>query len=107
MTGNCFHVESRCFDISTSHADTTPMDPVKDLDRFEIYASESGSFTDKDSPLAAISAVDPATRILTTSFDLANLSSHLTVGSHYYVSLRAVAHTGLKSSFSPPASFSF
>jgi len=83
------------------------MDPVKDLDRFEIYVSESGTFTDKDSPLAAISAVDPATNDLTTTFNLANLNRHLTVGPRYFVSLRAVALTGLKSSFSPPASFSF
>jgi hypothetical protein len=83
------------------------MDPVKDLDRFEIHVNESGSFTDTDSPLVAVSAVDPTTHHLTTSFDLANLSSHLTVGPHYYVSLRAVALTGLKSSYSPPVSFSF
>lgn len=83
------------------------MDPVTDLDRFEIYVNESGSFTDTDSPLAAVSAVDPATKKITTSFDLANLSSHLTVGPQYYVSLRAVALTGLKSSHSPPVSFSF
>jgi hypothetical protein len=83
------------------------MDPVKDLDRFEIYVNESGSFTDKDSPLAAVGAVDPATNNLTTSFDLSNLSTHLTVGPRYFVSLRAVALTGMKSTFSPPASFSF
>jgi hypothetical protein len=91
----------------TSYADATPMDPVKDLDRFEIYVSESGTFTDKDSPLADVSAVDPATNNLTTSFNLAKLNRNLTVGPRYFVSLRAVALTGLKSSFSPPASFSF
>jgi hypothetical protein len=95
------------WDPPTSYVDTTPMDPVKDLDRFEIHVNESGSFTDTDSPLAAVSAVDPTTHHLTTSFDLANLSPHLTVGPHYFVSLRAVALTGLKSSYSPPVSFSF
>ena len=84
----------------TSYVDTTAMNPVTDLDRFEIYVKESDSFTNTDSPLAAVSAV-------TTSFNLANLGSHLTVGPHYYVSLRAVALTGLKSDFSPPVSFSF
>ncbi len=83
------------------------MNPVTDLDRFEIYVNESGSFTDTDTPLAAVSAVDQATHSLTTSFNLANLGSHLTVGPHYYVSLRAVALTGLKSDFSPGVSFSF
>ena len=58
--------------------------------------------------MAALSAVDHGKPIaLTTSFNLANIGSPLTVGPHYYVSLRAVAHTGLKSDFSPPVSFSF
>jgi len=83
------------------------MNPVTDLDRFEIYVNETGSFTDTDTPMAAISAVDPATRSSTTSFNLANLGPQVTVGPRYYVSLRAVALTGLKSDFSPPVSFSF
>jgi len=83
------------------------MDPVTDLDRFEIYVNGSGSFTDADPPMAAISAVDPATHTLTTSFNLANIGPPLTVGPQYYVSLRAVALTGLKSDFSPPVTFSF
>jgi hypothetical protein len=91
----------------TSYVDTTAMNPVTDLDRFEIHVNETGTFTDTDAPLAAVSAVDPATRNLTTSFDLANLSPHVTVGPKYYVSLRAVALTGLKSDYSPPVSFSF
>ena len=91
----------------TSYEDNSTMNPVTDLDRFEIYVNESGSFTNTDTPLAAVSAVDPATHSLTTSFNLANLGSPLTVGPHYYVSLRAVALTGLKSDFSPGVSFSF
>jgi len=87
------------WDPPTSYMDGGSL-PVTDLDRFEIYVKESDSFTNTDSPLAAVSAV-------TTSFNLANLGSHLTVGPHYYVSLRAVALTGLKSDFSPPVSFSF
>jgi hypothetical protein len=83
------------------------MNPVTDLDRFEIHVNETGTFTDTDVPDAALRAVDPQTRTLTTSFNLANLSPHVTVGPKYYVSLRAVALTGLKSDFSPPVSFSF
>jgi hypothetical protein len=90
-----------------SYVDQTPMNPATDLDRFEIYVNESGSFTGADSPMAAVSAVDPATHLLTTSFNLANLSPHLTAGPKYYVSMRAVALTGLKSDFSPSVSFSF
>jgi hypothetical protein len=83
------------------------MNPVADLDRFEIYVNETGAFTDTDVPMAALSAVDPQTHTLTTSFNLANLSPHVTLGPQYHVSLRAVALTGLKSDFSPPVSFSF
>jgi hypothetical protein len=83
------------------------MNPVTELDRFEIHVNETGIFTDTDTPLAAVSAVDPATSNLTTTFDLANLSPQVTVGPKYYVSLRAVALTGLKSDYSQPVSFSF
>jgi hypothetical protein len=83
------------------------MNPVTDLDRFEIYVNESNTFAVTDIPQAIISAVDPATHAVTTSFNLANLSPYLAVGPRYYVSLRAVAITGLKSDFSLPASFSF
>ena len=91
----------------TSYVDTTAMNPVTDLDRFEIYVNETGTYTDTDVPMAALRAVDAQTHTIATSFDLANLGSHLTVGPRYYVSLRAVALTGLKSDFSPPVSFSF
>jgi len=95
------------WEAPTSYVDTTAMNPVTDLDRFEIHVNETGTFTDADPPMAAVSAVDPATHTLTTSFNLANLSPHVKVGPQYYVSLRAVAITGLKSDYSPPVSFSF
>jgi len=91
----------------TSYVDTTPMNPVTDLDRFEIHVNETGTFTGNDVPMAELGAVDPKTRALTTSFNLANIGPPLTVGPHYYVSLRAVAISGLKSDYSPPISFSF
>jgi hypothetical protein len=90
-----------------TYTDSTPLNPLTDLDRFEIYVNESGSFNDVDTPKAAVSAVDPATHTLTTSFNLANLGPYLSRGIAYRVSMRAVAVTGLKSDFSPPASFSF
>jgi len=83
------------------------MNPATDLDYFEIYVHESFIFADTDTPQAVVRALDPATHSLTTSFNLANLSPYVTVGPRYYVSLRAVAITGLKSEFSSPASFSF
>jgi len=83
------------------------MNPATDLDYFEIYVHESDIFADTDTPQAVIRALDPSTHALTTSFNLANLSPHVTVGPRYNVSLRAVAITGLKSEFSPPVTFSF
>ena len=91
----------------TSYVDSSPMDPQSELDRFEVYVKTTDSFDDADPPAAAISAIDPTTRNVTSSFNLANLSPHVTEGPRYYVSLRAVALTGLKSAFSPPVSFSF
>ncbi len=91
----------------TSYTDSTPMNPAIDLDRFEIYVHTSGTFADTDIPQAIVSAVDPATHNLSTSFNLANLSPGVTAGPVYYVSVRAVAISGLKSDFSLPASFSF
>jgi hypothetical protein len=82
------------------------MNPLLELDRFEVYVNDSGSFDEADTPQAILSAVDPASRQLTTSFNLANITA-LTSGPRYWVSLRAVALTGLKSDFSPAASFSF
>jgi len=90
-----------------SYTDQTSLNPLTDLDGFEIYVNESGSFGDGDTPNAVVSAVDPQTRKLTTSFNLANLAPYLSSGIAYRVSMRAVAVTGLKSDFSPPASFSF
>ena len=81
---------------------TSSLNPVTDLNGYEIYVNESGSFADADAPNAVVSAVDPATHTLTSSFNLANLAPYLSKGVVYKVSMRAVAITGLKSDFSPP-----
>ena len=94
------------WEVPSSYTDGTPMNPTTELDRFEVYVNESGSFNETNTPQAILSAVDPATHQLTSSFNLANIAA-LTRGPQYWVSLRAVALTGLKSDFSPPASFSF
>jgi len=90
-----------------SYTDNTSLNPLTDLSEYEIYVNESGSFADTDPPSAVVNAVDPATHTLTSSFNLANLGPYLSRGIAYRVSMRAVAVTGLKSDFSPPASFSF
>lgn len=86
--------------------DGTPLNPAVDLSNYEIFVKESGSFSEADTPTAIVSAVDPATNQVTTSFNLANLGPFLHKGVSYYVSMRAVALNGLKSGFSAPASFS-
>jgi hypothetical protein len=87
-------------------SDGTLLNPAADLSNFEIIVKETGSFSDADTPTAIVSAVDPWTHQVTTSFNLANLGPYLQKGVTYYVSMRAVALDGLKSGFSTPASFS-
>jgi hypothetical protein len=91
----------------TKFLDNTPLEPSKDLANFEIYIKGSGGFTENDSPMALVSAVDSGTGQLNTAFNLANLGAYLSRGVVYQVALRAVAITGAKSAFSPPATFSF
>ena len=90
-----------------SYTDNTSLNPLTDLAEYEIFVNETGSFADADTPKAIVNAVDTTTHTLTSSFNLANLGQFLSRGVSYRVSMRAVAITGLKSDFSPPASFSF
>ncbi|TFH33583.1 MAG: fibronectin type III domain-containing protein [Deltaproteobacteria bacterium] len=99
-------VKTLSWEAPSSYSNGTPMTPLLDLDRFEVYLNESGSFNGSDVPQAILSAVDPLTHQLTTSFNLSNIPA-LTSGVQYWVTLRAVSRTGIKSDFSAPASFSF
>jgi hypothetical protein len=90
-----------------SFQDGSPLNPGADLDRFEIYIKENSNFADVDNEMAAVSATDKSTGLVCTSFNLANLAPFLSKGVVYHVSIRAVAHNGLKSDFSASASFSF
>jgi hypothetical protein len=91
----------------TKFLDDTPLEPAKDLANFEIYVKGEGGFTEYDTPLALVSAVDPTSGQLNTNFNLANLGAFLSRGVIYQVALRAVAINGAKSGFSSPATFSF
>lgn len=91
----------------SAYTDGTPLDPITELDSFEIYVRESGPFTGSDSPVALVGAVNPSTGQLVTSFNLANLAPYIDVGVQYQVCLKAVTNMGAKSAFSAPASFSF
>ena len=62
--GTALPARTLSWEAPTSYVDTTPMNPVTDLDRFEIYVNETGTFTDKDVPMAALGAVDPQTHSL-------------------------------------------
>ena len=64
-----------------SYTDNTSLNPITDLDGYEIYVNQSGSFADADTPSAVVSAVDTTTHTLTTSFNLANLGSLSVQGS--------------------------
>jgi hypothetical protein len=91
----------------STYSDSTPLDPASDLDSFEIYVKETSNFADTDNEMAAVSATRGANGELNTSFNLAKLAPFIDKGITYYVSIRAVAKNGLKSGFSPGASFSF
>lgn len=91
----------------STYQDGSSLNSTADLDRYEIYVKEAPNFADTDNEMAAVSAIDKATGQVCTSFDLANLSPFLSKGVTYHVSIRAVAKNGLKSGFSPSASFSF
>lgn len=91
----------------TAYTDNTVLNPVSELDSFEVYVNETGVFSYADTPLGYVQAVPSGSGQVTTEFDLANLGPYLSRGVVYHVSLRAVALTGAKSDFSPAASFSF
>ncbi len=90
----------------SSFSDSAPLDPARDLQAYEIYVNETGVFSNSDAPTALVGAVDPSNGTPVTSFNLSNLGNYLSKGVTYHVSIRAVAMTGLKSDFAPPATFS-
>ncbi len=90
-----------------TYQDGSSLDPATDLDSYEIYVKETPNFSDTDNEMAALSATDKATGQVCTSFNLANLSPFISKGVNYHISIRAVAKNGLKSGFSPSATFSF
>ena len=91
----------------SQYTDGIPLNPETDLDRFEISIKEDGIFSDKDSDMAAISAIDPGTGQPATYFKLANLATFLAEGGTCHVSIRSMALNGMKSGFSTGATFSF
>lgn len=91
----------------TTYSDSTPLDPARELEGYEIYVKETGAFSETDLPMAEVGAIVPGTGQLLTSFDLENLAPFLSPGATYQVSIRAVSFSGLKSAFSASAALSF
>ena len=91
----------------TKFLDSSPIDPARDLGSFEIFINEDNLFSGTDNEMAEVSATDPTTGKVCTSFNLANLAPFLSKGVTYHVAVRAVTMTGVKSDFSPSATFSF
>lgn len=104
---NAYPSKILSWDPPTSFSDSTPLDPARDLDTYEVYVNETGTFSDTSSHMAEVRAVDSRTGNPGTSFDLDNLRAYLTPGVTYHVSIRAVSISGLKSAFSGSATFSF
>jgi hypothetical protein len=91
-------------------ADSTPLDPRRDLDYYEFYLRTDQNFTENDQPVAQVAAfydvLSPNgksfVRDLTKEFTLDNLLPFTEQGKRYYVSIRAVGVDGLKSGFMVP-----
>lgn len=93
-----------------SYADNTVLDPCRDLDHYEIYVRQDGSFTENDLPVALIAAVvdaspsgeSPGGKMQKTEFPLENLQPFISKANRLYVSLKAVGIDGQKSDFMTP-----
>lgn len=95
------------WDPPTAFTDNTPLNPAADLDVFEIYVNETGTFSPSDTADAAVNAYEPGTGSVNTTFNLALLPHSAQDNTLYYVSVRCVAKSGLKSDFSMTASFRY
>ena len=103
------------WDPPASFSDKEPVDPYRDIDKYEVYVREDANFTDSDLPvmvIPAMTSVDstraPSTdgikkgRKLNLEFTLENLNPYISKSGRHYVSLKAVGVDGQKSDFMPP-----
>ena len=95
------------WDPPTTYIDGSALNTSVDLESFEIFLREDDNFSQSDQPEAAVAASNPQNGQITTSFNLANLSYFIKKGVVYHVSIRTVAKNGMKSNFSPSATFSY
>jgi hypothetical protein len=93
----------------SKYNDDAALDPVRDLDYYEIYIRQDTNFTDSDLPAAQVAAVagtdspdgQPAVLSLVTEFTLESIPS-LPASSQLYISMRAVGIDRQKSAFMAP-----
>ena len=83
----------------TTYNDNVPLDPVRDLDYYEIYLRQDENFSDADQPAIQVAAVSAGS--LVTEFTLELIPS-LPASTHLYVSMRAVGVDKQKSAFMAP-----
>ena len=87
-----------------TYTDSTVLDPEVDLEEYEIYVNQTGTFSTENEPVAYVSAVNSSGNA-TTSFDLGALDYSFAASQTYYVCMRSVTKSGVKSEFSPVISF--
>ncbi len=87
------------WEAPTTYADNSELDPSEELDVYEIYVNETGEFSEDDYPAAYVSATDSHGNP-TESFDLGNLDYSFTSGVVYYICMRSVTKSGIRSGLS-------
>ena len=106
------------WDPPASFSDKEPVDPYRDIDKYEVYVREDANFTDSDLPVMVIPAmtnVDPTRapsaggskkgRKPNSEFPLEKLNPYISKANRQYVSLKAVGVDGQKSEFMPPVAW--
>ena len=104
------YMKSSCmlsWDAPEMTVNNETINPYDDLYNYELYVSNTPSFSDTDTPVAFVSAVedgDGGAKKLVTEFDLALLNID-DASSTLYVSLRVVGVDGQKSDFMAPVTW--
>ncbi len=105
--------QTLAWDPPQTFSDSSPMDPYRELDYYELYLRSDPNFTDNDAPVAQVAAVSSIlnpdgisyTQLLTSEFSLGNLLPFTEQGAVYFISIRSVGVDGLKSDFSAPVTW--
>lgn len=82
-----------------SYSDQTQLDPEKDLDSYEIYVNQTGTFSETEEPAAVVFATEANGNPL-ESFSLENLVFSFSTNQTYYFCMRSITKAGVASEFS-------